>query len=660
MSAGRTALAAACLGAGVLAAFAGALPAPLAIAALATTFLLAPGLVAARFAFARSSRELRAGAALATAPFLTAAPLSALVVSGMPVAHAARIVALVVAAASLGLLAPEDPRAPAGDRAWRVSWRVAAAWTVLIAVFLVGNRWLPPRADGWFHAAVTLQVAERGLPPEDPYFAGLRLLYFWGMHAWAAAWLALAPKLSVWTPLIAFNLSAAAAAVLAVAALARRLGAGPGRIAFAAGLATLGYSPFTWLLPIARSMVGDVRGWAELHRTLESGASSLLGTLAMFQLHASMAFFGDKFLVLTQFGMGLALLPLALTALLELCDSAGVRETIAFALLFASALFIHTVSGYALVVLAGLAWLVLAADVLRGDRARAASLLAIAVAVAVALLVLSPYLVEITAGKKGQFARGFIVANLVSLVVGAALYAAAGFGWLAGRLRASRDARVLFACAAVLLLFSMSLKLPENNQSKFFNLLFILLPAPAAMGWCAFLARLGPPWRRAAVATIVAGAVPTALVAFWGMAAEHGQTADGWHPPTAAVTEAMDWARAHTPADAAFCDTGGGRELLDLAGRSVVWGGRQGERDWGYGAEAIGAHRELALALCRGREPGAAGAALLASLKREVIVMTRANAPDSLGDAAALAARPERFERLWSNGEVAFWKVLGR
>ena len=31
------------------------------------------------------------------------------------------------------------------------------------------------RSDAWFHAAVIAQIGDYGIPPEDPYFAGLAL-----------------------------------------------------------------------------------------------------------------------------------------------------------------------------------------------------------------------------------------------------------------------------------------------------------------------------------------------------------------------------------------------------------------------------------------------------------------------------------------------------
>ena len=38
--------------------------------------------------------------------------------------------------------------------------------------------------------------------------------------------------------------------------------------------ATLGYSPFAWLIPILRSMVGKVTGWVELSRDFGGGADT--------------------------------------------------------------------------------------------------------------------------------------------------------------------------------------------------------------------------------------------------------------------------------------------------------------------------------------------------------------------------------------------------
>jgi hypothetical protein len=252
---------------------------------------------------------------------------------------------------------------------------------------------------------------------------------------------------------------------------------------------------------------------------------------------------------------------------------------------------------------------------------------------------------------------GFSLASLCSLAIGGMFVVTPGFTWLAMRARRSPDALRVLLVAGVITALAMSLILFESNQVKFFNLLFLVLAAPAAVGWLDWMRRRRPSVRALAVTVLVAGALPTAALCVWGFASERGQLEDGYHPPTPVMSEAMAWARAHTPADAAFCDIGGGREVVTMAGRSLVWGGWHGERNFGYDHDAILAHRDLASAFCRGREPGPRGAALLARLHREIIVMTRADAPDSASDHGAIAARPERFEPLWRNSGVAFWRV---
>ncbi len=643
--------------AALLAAFAAALPAPLAAAALAVTFLVAPGVLVSRATFGASSREIPAAAALALAPALTGIPVVALMAVGVPLAAAARAVAFAVAVASLLPSPARGPDAAPGDATARAAWLAAAAWTLLMGALLVGNRYLPPRSDGWYHAATTLQVLQRGIPPEDPFFAGIRMLYFWGLHVWAAAWLALAPRLAVWTPFVCFNLAAATAVVLAIGGLARRLGAGPRLVAFAAALATLGYSPFGWMLVGGRAMTGDVRGLPELRRLVMQGVDPLLGSMAARQLHGSMSFFGDKYLVLTQFSLGLAQFALFVIAALELSERPRPRAAFALGLLVLAALFTHTVIGYVMLLVAAPLGLLLLARALRREPGAWSAVFALSLAVVLPLVLLSPYLVEITMGKRGQFHAGFSLPSVVTMLAGGLAYVVPGFAWLQGRARRSREAQPLLLVAVVLAILAMSLKLPENNQSKFFNLLFLVLAAPAAFAWAGWLGGRSPRVRRIGTVALACGIVPTAAFAVWGFANEHGQTWQGWKPPSAAMIEAMAWARTHTPPDAAFCDIGGGQEVLTLAGRSVIWGGYSGERDYGYDPEAIRARRDLAGSLCRGLDPGPSGAALLAGFPREVIVMTRAGMPDSLSDHGRVAARPERFEPLWHDAEIAFWRV---
>ena len=260
------------------------IPWPAPIAALALTLALgyAPGALVAPHLLPRAGAAGRALFALSTAPFLSGGAAALLLAMGVaPAAGARGILCGVAIAAIVATLRPAAPvPGTARDREGAVPWLAAALWTTMIALLLFGNPWLAPRSDGWFHAAVTLQMAERPFPPEDPYFAGLRLLYFWGYHAWAVMWVAVAPGLTVWAPLIVLNLTGAVAVVLGVCVLARRLGADAPGMWAAAAVATLGYAPFSWIWIGVRAFTGDVVGMDEIRRLVTMGASPALQIMA--------------------------------------------------------------------------------------------------------------------------------------------------------------------------------------------------------------------------------------------------------------------------------------------------------------------------------------------------------------------------------------------
>lgn len=659
-----------------------------AVVLLSLTWCVTPGALLASIVFRGAPGVLRPLGALALSPFLIGAPFAALVYAGVSAPLAARALCALAAllslvAAGFALRATAASSASAAQAAQRaassseeataalpdppspfshgtaVAFVLATLWTALCAWLLCTNDLLPLRSDGWFHAAVVAQIAQRGVPPEDPYFAGLRLLYFWGSHAWAAGWLALVPTLQPWTPLLALNLSGAFAVVLGVAAVAQRLRANAEAVAGACLLALLGYSPFAWGLIVGRAFTGDVRGWADIVHQAGHGIDPVLATMATGQLHGSLAFFGDKYLVLTPFGMGLALLALSVAAALALLERPGARAGFALAACVAATLFVHTVVGYALLLLCA-TWCVIA--VVRGvtgDHERLAALFPIALAVLGAIAVLSPYLVEITLGKRGQLSIGLGRKALYSFVVGGAFYIPAGFAWLASRVRRGRESLAPIALLVPALLvagMALALRLPENNQSKFLNLLFLLLAAPAALGLQAALDRIGRPLAWLALGFLACAALPNLGLAIWGFTGERGLGMHAWRA-TPAQREACAWVRAHTPADAALGDPIVARDLMVHGARSVWWGGPYGERDWGYDPAALQARRDLVSALALGRDPEDAAAMLLSSAKRQIVLVTRADAPDSVVNAAAVAARPERFERLWGNSAMTFWRV---
>ena len=178
---------------------------------------LLPGLLVAGWLWPRWDLTRRVFAALALSPFILGAPaaLTLVLAAGRLRTQALPLLLLAVGCLFQALRAPGaevapapgDPRLSRTDAGLhtRAAWTAATLWSFAVAVLLLGNPSLPSRSDGWYHGAVLAQLAQRGGPPEDPYFAGLKLMYFWGWHAWGTLWLRTLhqPLEHLYAPLIA-------------------------------------------------------------------------------------------------------------------------------------------------------------------------------------------------------------------------------------------------------------------------------------------------------------------------------------------------------------------------------------------------------------------------------------------------------------------------
>src|SRR5262249_46411145 len=239
----------------------------------------------------------------------------------------------------------------------------------------------------------------------------------------------------------------------------------------------------------------------------------------------------------------------------------------------------------------------------------------------------------------------------------------AGWVYLVGALpvlrRRERDGSRgvdLVPMAAALVLAALFIRLPENNQSKFLNLLFLLLSAPAAVGWCARWARLGSRGKAILAALALIAVVPTAALVAWGFASERGQTYDAVPPSTAAERQAFTWARAHTGARTAFADQGGGEDLVVRAARGALWGGHGYEDNWGYPMSAMPLRERAVAQLSSGIDPDPEVRALLRSLDRPVIVVARRRYADTTGAAWRATLAPPRYHPLFANDEVRLYQ----
>jgi len=649
------------------------LPVALRIAALALTFLWLPGRLATGALRADLPPAEGLLGSVALSPALAGGAAAIAMALGLGALATARLLAALLAALALIVAARRADSGDSPDHAGVSAFDAvpAIAWAALTLLALAANPFLAPRSDGWFHAAVAEAIARRGLPVEDPSFAGIPLLYFWGMHAWAALWLAASPAISPWTPWIALNVAGALAILLAVGALARRLGAPPAARGWAAAAAVFGASPLAWGWVAARAAVGEVRGLDEVRRILDAGADATLRSMGGGLMHVSLVWFGDKFSVLTPFGLGLTLFLLFVIALHEAEASPRGRRLAWLALVTASALFTHTVAGLSALAVAWAWWALGIGAAVRGAvpwRVLARVTGAIGAGVVVTL----PYLVAVSRGKHGAVAPGFSAIAISSLLEGGALLIpAAILGFREVRVVAAGEPRSLarVTLLAALLAAGMGLlvRLPESNQSKFLSLLFVVLAAPAGIGVAMLWRRVSGVRRPAFAFVLAAATVPTTVLAAAGLVAEHGQSDDSWHEPAPPVRAAWLWLRDHAPADAVIADEGGAREPMVFAACAVLAPGGSLERNWGGPPRALAVRRLASRELAVRGEVSASTDSLLRALGRPVLVVERRpgvardeRVPKTGALETQLAAGPRRairYRLVHDAGPLVFWSA---
>jgi len=638
-----------------------AMPAALAGAGLAVALAYLPGALAAGRLAPGWSRAGRFLLALGLSVFLAGGAGSLLLIAGLDGDRAARVLLVLLALLSISA-GIRRAASPAREAAEGSVWACALIWAAAMGIFLLSNPALLSRSDGAFHAAVTLQIANRGVPPEDPFFAGLRLLYFWGSHAWAGLWIALDPRIPVWFPLVVMNLAGAIACMLGLGLLAQRLGARSAGVRASALAGALGYAPFAWAWIAARAASGEVTGLAEVERLVHGGIASALGVMGTGLLHLSMVFFGGKFLVLTPFGLGLGIFGLFLVSMLDFLEKPTLRGGVVLSAATASALFTHTVVGFCCLGLAGGWWLAgLMRFLLRRSPVFRRARLWLPIAAGSALVPLAPYLAAILSGKRGGPAAGLSPQAIMTLVWGGALLVPIAVVWLwRGRERIAA-AREILVLSLLLAIPALAIDPSDNNQSKFFNLLFFMLAAPAGIAWSGLALRLRGARRAALAALLCCATLPTAGLSLWAYASERGDRAEWWRWPTALESEAVAWAGRETSADAIFIDEGEARDLPVRAGRSTLWGGRAWAKKWGYPEPALQAREGAVRGVARRNGPSPEAAAFLSGLDRDVVLLARRRSSGldlSLWD--RLPERPDLFEPIYGNEDAVLYRWRAR
>ena len=516
---------------------------------------------------------------LALSPLLSATIGAALMRWGVSLVDgAAWIGGLGAVGAMLGALA-KHPRGEPASRALRW-WPLLAAAVVALPALL--SRWTHVRSDTWLHGALVWEIVERGMPPQDPRFAGLMLNYVWIYNFFIAQLTAFGGG-NPFTLMIVFNVVNAAVFLRIVWHLAARVWGRPEAADGALALAALGFNAGAWLLwplRLIRALVGHDRGWPELQRQL---ATHYLGTVdVLFSLNAPFALTAsvlDKFLLGTPLSYAWLLFALFLWALACWTEGDPPHVLAVAGMAAAGMLFVHGVVGISALPVA-LATLALAA-VLRPRMPwlpGTGRLVALAAAIAVGAALALPYTLAISrgwAGAKSGLHHSYL--GFGTLMPWTLLTSCGLALWLAWRpaVSAYRECRpgaaLLALFAAAMIAFSLAVRLPGRNENKFPIQCFIPI---AVLGGAAFLpaarallARRGP-----VLGGLILGAlfvVPHALMLEGYIADPGGRTSPALHP--APGERALDaWIQAQTPRDAVMVDDAF-RDLLAVEARRRLY-----------------------------------------------------------------------------------------
>ena len=610
---------------------------------------------------------------LAVSPLVSAVAAWALMSAGLTLRAAALGVA--VLGWALWLLAElrEARRsgiAPESCDGLRFAWGWAAGAAVVVAAVMFVNPYLRIRGDAWVHGALIWEIIERGIPPQDPRFAGLAINFNWFYNYF----IALLTTLRGGDPfaLMAISNAVSMFATLGTAWLiGRRLWKTPRAAAGSALLMALGFNAAMWLLwPLRLVRFRAMRLANPEEITAALAATHWNDGLVIFDLsppRTAMVSFLDKLLHGTALNIAYVMLLVFLWAMVRTLQ--GQRGPALFwgAAAVSGMLLFHGVVGLSVIPVAfgslGLAWLLAGRWTWLPARTR---LVSFAGATAAGALLAAPYTIAISrawpAARSGLHHSYLRVDPLQLRTLLTALAVAV---WFARRplrrLFTERNgtAAVLALYIACMLVFSCVVSLPLGNESKFIFEVFVGL---AVIGGAAFHEELAA-WRRrfglagaVAIGAVVLAGVPVLTLRGY-LLDRSGTTAQDAHAPAGEET-LYAWMRAATPPQAVFTDNRFRNLIMVKGRRQLLLGSDSGPERAAFPLDQV-LERRAVLADLYGRADSLdRDGAVLTRLGRPAYVLLRATdaGPDG-SPAPRLDARPDLFARVYDRDGFIVYHV---
>jgi hypothetical protein len=611
----------------------------------------------------RRPRALEAiTAAVVLSPVLTGAAAAIMMASGVSPEAAGRW--MVVLFGMAGVAASMKRRGadgggvgPAGLT--RAQWAVLGG-CIFATLFLTGilpltSEWWRFRSDAWFHRAVIAEIAHVGLPPDDPYFAGVTLQYMWLYHVVVLVLSRITSLDPFWVmPLL--NLQSLAGVYLATMLFAGVFVDKFGHRISSCITVVFGLNGLFWLfLPVKafRAFSGDVRGMEELARTYSLTPFDMYTTRKFVEIYFSQDFFLDKFTVATAFGLAFALMGMFWWASAGYMKSRRPIQLLVAGTCMVGMLGFHTLFGGVMLVAAfgGMGLSLLFRKRIDGYRLRPS--LELAAVLVAAFAVSSPYLYAITHLKQGGGGLPLALSarNIAGILIScAAVIVLAAFqrAFFKGRHPAERY--VQFAMLATVA-FNAVLSLPDSNTYDK-NPMFIYFPLAVIGGWTLadWVSAPATVARRLGVAAAAALLliVPVNAICLAGY----------FNTPTkemysTAEIDLARWVREHTARDAVFVDRDLKVFLLVAGPRRYLCGWLLYARQWGYNKAEMSERFHVRDILLGEKPLDLTTARYLSEAPWNLYVIDRAG-PNS---GAVVSRHPELFHLVYAGDEIAVYRV---
>ena len=524
------------------------------------------------------------------------------------------------------------------------------ATALLVAALPLTREWWRIRSDAWFHAAVVMQIRDFGVPPEDPYFAGVRLQYMWAYHAMVLS-LGDLLHLDYFRVMVLVNLHALALLAVAAYRLAATFRAETAPRITAVATVLFAFNGAFWLfLPIkaAKAFIGDVRGLDEIARVFSLTPLDLHSAYAFLGIYHNPEFFLDKFMVATAFSIALSFMLAALSSACAFLSTSRPVSLVVLSGSVAGALLFHTYVGLiamAAIMGAAVAFLLFRSAV-RGYTLRSSLYLALCAAAGAA--VTAPFLFIVTQDRVGNGAALLNVSldRTLSIVIPCALVLV--LAWHERRIRndPSPAARFLAFSALATLIACLVVSLPgANDLAKPAFPVFLAVAVVAGLAIADNCKSRTGRWRHAApVLWVALFAVPCNAIAFVGCFA----TQDGVEV-TGEEAALGRWVRQATPRDAVFIDDPGRVFLVVTGPRRYLFGSWHYASQWRYSRAEMARRHHAVRALYADAPLDSTTLRVLTDVEEPLYLIVR---PEHRGVDAAQWASEDLFPIVFDDGMI--------